>query len=200
MLMAMASAISASLCGVLNTHLVFAFAGSTIRADAAIEIIGVSASATTSTIASELGVIVEPTMTSTLSSEMSLRVLVTALVVSEPSSRTIQLTFCPPMLVGSSSNVFFSGMPSDAAGPVADNVTPTLMSPRAGAVTRTSAAASAGKKLRTCIESSRASAEKRETRGRRMISRPSVAASAAGEADACGIGSILANPVPRVNV
>jgi hypothetical protein len=34
-----------------------------MRADAAIEIIGVSASATTSTIASEFGVIVEPTMT-----------------------------------------------------------------------------------------------------------------------------------------
>ncbi len=68
---AIASAISASFCGVLNTHLVFGLAGSTIRADAAIEIIGVSASATTSTIASEFGVIVEPTMTSTLSSEMS---------------------------------------------------------------------------------------------------------------------------------
>ena len=92
-------------------------AGSTIRADAAIEIIGVSASATTSTIASELGVIVEPTITSTLSSVISLRVLVTALVVSEPSSRTIQLIFSPPIVVGSSSNVFFSGMPSDAAGP-----------------------------------------------------------------------------------
>ena len=104
-----------------------------MRADAAIEIIGVSASATTSTIASEFGVIVEPTMTSTLSSEISLRVLVTALVVSEPSSRTIQLTFWPPIVVGSSSKVFFSGMPSDAAGPVADSVTPTLMSACAGA-------------------------------------------------------------------
>ena len=37
-----------------------------MRADAAIEIIGVSASATTSTIASEFGVIVEPMITSTL--------------------------------------------------------------------------------------------------------------------------------------
>ncbi len=128
MLMAIASAISESLCGVLNTHFVFGFAGSTMRDDAAIEIIGVSASATTSTIASELGVIVEPTTTSTLSSEMSFFVLVTALVVSEPSSRTIQLTFWPPIVAGRSSNVFFSGMPSDAAGPVADNVTPTLMS------------------------------------------------------------------------
>ena len=84
---AIASAISESLCGVLNTHLVFGLAGSTIRADAAIEIIGVSASATTSAIASEFGVIVEPMMTSTLFSLSSLRVLVTALVVSDPSSR-----------------------------------------------------------------------------------------------------------------
>src|SRR6185369_3930172 len=128
MLTAIASAINESLCGVLNTHFVLGFVGSTMRADAAIEIIGVSASATTSTIASEFGVIVEPTMTSTLSSEMSFLVLVTALVVSEPSSSTIQLTFWPPMVVGRSSNVFFSGMPRDAAGPVADRVTPTLMS------------------------------------------------------------------------
>ncbi len=128
MWMAIASAISESLCGVLNTHFVLGLAGSTIRADAAIEIIGVSASATTSTIASELGVIVEPTMTSTLSSEISFLVLVTALVVSEPSSSTIQLIFWPPIVVGTSSKVFFSGMPSDAAGPVADSVTPTLMS------------------------------------------------------------------------
>ena len=83
-------------------------AGSTIRADAAIEIIGVSASAATSTIASEFGVIVEPTITSTLSSVISLRVLVTALVVSDASSSTIQLIFSPPIVVGSSSNVFFS--------------------------------------------------------------------------------------------
>ncbi len=99
-----------------------------MRADAAIEIIGVSASATTSTIASELGVIVEPTITSTLSSLMSLRVLVTARVVSDASSSTIQLTFSPPIVAGSSSIVFFSGMPSDAAGPVADSVTPIVMS------------------------------------------------------------------------
>ena len=76
---AIASAISASFCGVLNTHFVFGLVGSTIRAEAAIEIIGVSASATTSIIASEFGVIVEPTTTSTLSSAISLRVLVTAL-------------------------------------------------------------------------------------------------------------------------
>ena len=97
-----------------------------MRADAAIEIIGVSASAATSIIASEFGVIVEPRITSTLSSLMSLRVLVTARVVSDASSSTIQLTFSPPIVAGSSSIVFFSGMPSDAAGPVADSVTPIV--------------------------------------------------------------------------
>src|SRR5438067_6530418 len=128
MLTAMASAINESLCGVLKTQRVFGFAGSTIRADAAIEIIGVSVSAATSIIANELGVIVEPTTTSTLSSVVSLRIFVTAFVVSEPSSRTIQLIFWPAILVGRISIVFFSGMPSDAAGPVADSVTPMLMS------------------------------------------------------------------------
>ena len=152
---AIASAISASLCGVLKIHFVFGFAGSTIRADAAIEIIGVSAAEATSTIASEFGVIVEPTTTSTLSSEMSFFVFVTAFVVSEASSRMIQLTFWPPIVAGRSSNVFFSGMPSDAAGPVADSVTPTLMSACDGpaAPAMASAATSAGSSLRTCMKS-----------------------------------------------
>ena len=35
------------------------------------------------------------------------------------------------MVLGSSEMVFFSGMPSDAAGPVAESVTPTLMSAQA---------------------------------------------------------------------
>ncbi len=78
-----------SFCGVLKTHLRLASIGSTILADAAIEIIGTCASLTTSIIASELGVTVEPRMMSTLSSVISLRVLLTALVVSEPSSSTM---------------------------------------------------------------------------------------------------------------
>ena len=32
------------------------------------------------------------------------------------------------MVLGSNAIVFFSGMPSEAAGPVADSVTPTLIS------------------------------------------------------------------------
>ena len=124
----MASAIRASFCGVLNTQRVFGLLGSTIRADAAIEIIGVSLSAATSIIANELGVIVEPTTTSTLSSAINLRMFVTAFVVSDASSSTIQLIFCPATVVGRSSIVFLSGMPSEAAGPVAESVTPMLMS------------------------------------------------------------------------
>ena len=56
-------------------------------------------------------------------------------------------------VVGRSSKVFFSGMPSDAAGPVADSVTPTLMSAQAGATPpATASAQSAGSKVRTCME------------------------------------------------
>src|SRR6266568_3527760 len=114
---AIASAISASLCGVLNTQRVFGFAASTMRAEAA----------------SEIGVIVDPTMTSTAFSEISLRVFLTASVVSDLSSRMMKLTFCPPTTGAPIiSKVFFSGIPSEAAGPVADNVTPTLMSAPAG--------------------------------------------------------------------
>ena len=50
---------------------------------------GVFDSVTASIIASELGVVVEPSTMSTLFSEISLRVLVTAAVVSEASSSTM---------------------------------------------------------------------------------------------------------------
>src|SRR6185312_8510908 len=143
MLTAIASAINVSLCGVLNTQYVRGFDGSTMRPDDAIEIIGSLASATTSTIASELGVTVEPMMTSALSSVISLRVLVTAFVVSDASSRITQLIFWPSIDCGSSSNVLRSGMPSDAAGPVADSVTPIVMSARAALAAAAIATASA---------------------------------------------------------
>ena len=60
-----------------------------MRAEAAIEIIGTCASATTSIIASELGVTVEPSTMSTLFSLISLRVFDTAAVVSHASSSTM---------------------------------------------------------------------------------------------------------------
>ena len=86
---AMASDIMMSFCGVLNTQRFLASTGSTMRAEAAIEIIGVCASEMTSIIASEFGVVVEPRMMSTLFSLISLRVLATAAVVSEASSSTM---------------------------------------------------------------------------------------------------------------
>ncbi len=54
-----------------------------MAAEAAIEIIGVSDSAATSIMASELGVTVEPMITSTLSSLTSLRAFFTAVVGSD---------------------------------------------------------------------------------------------------------------------
>lgn len=77
-----------SFCGVLNTQRRFSSTGSTMRLEAAQAIIGVCDSAATSIMPSELGEVVEPT-TSTLSSETSLRMFLTALVVSEASSRTM---------------------------------------------------------------------------------------------------------------
>src|SRR5438132_12003494 len=124
MWLVMAVAMCESFCGVLNTQRRLASTGSTMADDAAMEIIGVSFSAATSIMASELGVTVDPTTRSTLSSEISLRVFFTAVVVSDASSRTIYSTVLPAIVFGISAKVFFSGMPSDAAGPVADTVTP----------------------------------------------------------------------------
>mgnify|MGYP006920578462 CR=1 FL=1 len=86
---AIAMAIMMSFCGVLKTQRFLASTGSTMRAEAAIEIMGVWLSLTTSIIASELGVVVEPMITSTLCSVISLRALVTAAVVSDASSSTM---------------------------------------------------------------------------------------------------------------
>jgi hypothetical protein len=98
-----------------------------IRADEASEITGVSPSATTSIIASVFGVVVEPMIASTLFSLMSFLVLTTAALESLASSRTMYSIDLPPAVFGSSAIVFFSGMPSDPAGPVVDRVTPILI-------------------------------------------------------------------------
>ena len=89
MWVAIASDIMMSFCGVLKIQRRLASTGSTIVAEAAIEIIGVCDSAATSIIASEFGVVVEPSTMSTLLSVMSFLVLATAVVVSEASSRTM---------------------------------------------------------------------------------------------------------------
>ena len=115
-----------SVCGVLKTHAFLALIGSMIRADEASEITGVSPSATTSIIASVFGVVVEPMIASTLFSLMSFRVLTTAALESLASSRTMYSIDWPATVFGSSAIVFFSGMPSEPAGPVVDRVTPIL--------------------------------------------------------------------------
>jgi len=53
-----------------------------------------------------------------------LRTFCTARLVSDASSSTMYCTLLPAISFGSSAIVFFSGIPSDAAGPVADSVTP----------------------------------------------------------------------------
>ncbi|KAG1424938.1 hypothetical protein G6F57_023418 [Rhizopus arrhizus] len=96
--------------------------------------------------ASEPGVTDVPIRTSTLSSEASLREFLTACVVSVASSRTIHSIFWPATSLGSNATVLRSGIPSDAAGPVLDTVTPTLTCAlaRSGSV-RAKAAAAADK-------------------------------------------------------
>jgi hypothetical protein len=89
MWVAIASDIMMSFCGVLKIQRRLASTGSTIAADAAIEIIGVCDSAATSIIASEFGVVVEPSRTSTLLSVTSFLALMAALLVSDASSRTM---------------------------------------------------------------------------------------------------------------
>ena len=113
MFSAIAVAIITSDCGVLNIHARFASIGSTIRDDDASVIAGVLPSPSTGSIASEFGVVVEPMIASTLSSLISLRTLVTVVVVSDASSSTMYSTFLPAISRGSRSTVFFSGMPSD---------------------------------------------------------------------------------------
>ena len=130
-----------SVCGVLNTHAFFASTGSMMRTDEAREMVGVSPSATTSVMASELGVVVEPMIASTAFSAMSFLAFCTASVVSLASSRTMYSTLFPAMVLGHMATVFFSGMPSEAAGPVVDTVTPILICACAAPVSDNIAAA-----------------------------------------------------------
>ncbi len=117
----------ASFCGVLKTQWRLLSTGSTMRSDEAMAIIGVSDSAAMSIIARLLGVTEEPRITSTLSSDVNLRVFLTAATGSDASSSTMYSTFLPAISRGMMAKTFFSGMPSDAAGPVAEIVTPTLI-------------------------------------------------------------------------
>ncbi|MCY1225302.1 hypothetical protein D9M72_374920 [compost metagenome] len=77
-----------SFCGILKAQRRLAsVCGSTMEAEAASATIGVSPSATASSAAMAVGVMLGPTITSTFSSEISLRTLRTAAAGSVPSSR-----------------------------------------------------------------------------------------------------------------
>jgi hypothetical protein len=89
MLSTRAVAMWASFWASLKTQRRFSSMGSTMRLEAARASMGVSPSATASIMARELGLVVEPTMTSTRCSAISLRAFFTAAVVSEASSRTM---------------------------------------------------------------------------------------------------------------
>jgi len=141
MFSAIAVAIITSDCGVLNIQARFASIGSTMRDDDASVMAGVLPSPSTGSIASEFGVVVEPMIASTRSSLISLRVFVTVAVVSDASSSTMYCNDLPAISFGNSSTVFFSGMPSAAAGPVDETVTPILICAWTGDATRATSAA-----------------------------------------------------------
>jgi hypothetical protein len=87
-------------------------------------------------------VVDEPMITSAWSSSISLRMLATARVLSPPSSSTVYSMVCPATSLGIRGNELRCGMPSDAAGPVVEMVTPTWMtSARAAPATHTAKAA-----------------------------------------------------------
>jgi hypothetical protein len=112
-------------------------------------ICGVFVSKATSRMAIETGVAVAAIRTSALSSLIILRAFFTPAVGSVASSSTIHFTFSPAMVLGSRATVFFSGMPREAAGPVAETLTPTVMSARAAPAVHSADSKSAS--LRICI-------------------------------------------------
>lgn len=82
-------AMSESFCGILNAQARFGSdSGSTMTAEAASATMGVPVSASTSRPARAAAVVLGPTMASTLSSEVSLRMFLTARLTSVPSSST----------------------------------------------------------------------------------------------------------------
>ena len=180
-----------------------------IRADDASEITGVSPSATTSIIASVFGVVVEPMMASTLFSLISFLVLTTAALESLASSRTMYSIDLPPAVFGSSAIVFFSGMPSELAGPVVDRVTPILICASAAhgsAATRTQAIGRAARRIRFMARSpggslslSAAAGRRRRAGARGRESAPAVPARRGPRAGSpgSGRGTARSRRVPR---
>jgi hypothetical protein len=60
-------------------------------------------------------------------------------------------TFSPAMVCGSRATVFFSGMPSEAAGPVADTLTPMVMSASAAPAAHRVDSNTASLRMRICL-------------------------------------------------
>jgi hypothetical protein len=116
-------------------------------------ICGVRACAATSATASEEGTADDPMITSALSLSISRRAFLAACDGSVASSRMTYLAASPPRVGGSNSRLCFSGMPSEAAGPVVLSETPTTMVgawPQAGACDRPLARARA-MRVRRCM-------------------------------------------------
>ena len=119
-----AVAISDTFCGIMKVHL--SRPGGRPTGDCVK--CGTPFSRATPATAIELGVIEEPTSTSTFSSVTSRRALVVAWPGSLASSSRITVSFWPAISFGQSSvKVFLAGTPSAAAEPVAATVTPTLI-------------------------------------------------------------------------
>src|SRR6202166_1273539 len=74
------------------------------------------------------GVVDEPMMMSALDSVTKRRALGGALVGSPPASSTITFSGTPPISFATNSSALRSGMPSAAAGPVVEMLTPMVIS------------------------------------------------------------------------
>jgi hypothetical protein len=147
----------------LNIHARFASTGSMMRIDDASEIVGVSPSAITSSIASVAGVVLVPMIASTWFSPSSFFVACTAVVVSDASSSTMYSMLLPPIVFAHIATVFFSGMPRDAAGPVADTTTPIFTCAITAPVAAKNAA-SAAARFHPCFIGSSIFSRRREGR------------------------------------
>ena len=121
-----APAIITSVCGVLNDHAFLASTGSMMRIDDASEIAGVSRFGKHVDHRQGVGCRrraddgVDLTLANQLLGILHRSGRVGGVVEQDVLDRL------PPAVFGHSATVFFSGIPSDAAGPVAETVTPTL--------------------------------------------------------------------------
>ena len=116
--------ITGTRCGTVKTHGCFC-SGTTIGD---MQICGILFSTATSTTARHVGVDVEATRRSILSSPISLRAFLTALEGSPASSNRMYLTGCPATISGKCAKIFQYGIPAEAVGPVVPSVIPIVIS------------------------------------------------------------------------